>query len=58
LLPREYIKCKALVVYWSFNTEGEEPTGDGALGAFGRAVSSLAHIFTRTRWERLLHQIR
>jgi signal peptidase I len=58
LLPRSYIKGKALLVYWSFNTEGEEPTDDGALGAVGRAVSSLTHIFTRTRWERLLHQIR
>jgi signal peptidase I len=57
-LPRGYIKGKALLVYWSFATEGDEPTDDGALGALGRAVSSVAHIFTRTRWERLLHQIR
>jgi signal peptidase I len=57
-LPREYIKGKALLVYWSFET-GSEPGGnDGALGAVGRLVSGVAHVFTRTRWERLLHQIR
>ncbi len=57
-LPREYVKGKALIVYWSFDTQGEERAEGGALGGAGRAVSSLAHIFTRTRWERLLHQIR
>jgi signal peptidase I len=57
-LPRGYIKGKALLVYWSFDAQGQEPTDGGAVGAIGRAVSSLAHIFTRTRWERLLHQIR
>jgi signal peptidase I len=57
-LPRGYIKGKALLVYWSFDTQGQEPADGGTVGAIGRAVSSLAHIFTRTRWERLLHQIR
>jgi signal peptidase I len=57
-LPREYIKGKALLVYWSFDTDPETAGGGGALGGVGRVISSLAHIFTRTRWERLLHQIR
>jgi signal peptidase I len=57
-LPREYIKGKALVVYWSFATDPETGRENGAFGAVGRFVSGVAHIFTRTRWERLLHQIR
>jgi signal peptidase I len=57
-LPREYVKGKALLIYWSFDTSGEEPAGEGAFGAIGHLASSLVHIFTRTRWERLLHQIR
>ena len=57
-LPREYIKGKALLIYWSFDTSGEEPPSDGLFGTVGRVASSLVHIFTRTRWERLLHQIR
>src|SRR5512138_2684112 len=35
-LPREFIKGKALVIYWSFDTTGEEPAGDGVLGTVGR----------------------
>jgi signal peptidase I len=57
-LPREYVKGKALLVYWSFDAEPEAGGDGGALGAIGRVVSGVAHIFTRTRWERLLHQIR
>jgi len=57
-LPREYIKGKALLVYWSFDTNGESSTSDGVAGAVERIASGVAHIFTRTRWERLLHQIR
>lgn len=57
-LPREYIKGKALLVYWSFDTSGESSAADGVAGAVERIASGVAHIFTRTRWERLLHQIR
>jgi signal peptidase I len=42
-LPAPYVKGKALVVYWSYDSEG---TGAGA------------NVFARTRWNRLLHQIR
>jgi signal peptidase I len=57
-LPRDYVKGKALLVYWSFEAAPGSERDDGALGAVGRIVSGVAHIFTRTRWERLLHQIR
>ena len=42
-LPRGYIKGRALMIYWSYDAA---PQG-----------SLLTHFFTRTRWERLLHQI-
>jgi signal peptidase I len=38
-LPRDYVKGKALMIYWSY--EGAD----------------LGSIFTKVRWERLLHQI-
>ena len=47
-LPREYVKGRALLIYWSF----EQPEG-----ASGSPVSILTHFFTGTRWGRLLHQI-
>jgi signal peptidase I len=57
-LPRGYIKGKALMIYWSYDsgmpTQSDEP-GIGA--TIGRTFSMVTHFFTRTRWERLLHQI-
>jgi signal peptidase I len=45
-LPRHYVKGRALMIYWSFDS------GDASGGA---AVAK--HFLTRTRWERLFHQI-
>jgi signal peptidase I len=57
-LPRTYIKGKALMVYWSYegDREGYQDEGFGAM--LRNAASVVAHFFTRTRWERLFHQIR
>lgn len=57
-LPRDYIKGRALVIYWSYDAGledyHEESTGE-ALKGLG---SVFVHFFTRTRWDRMLHQIR
>jgi signal peptidase I len=57
-LPRDYIKGKAVVIYWSYDAGlgdyHEESTGE-ALKGLG---SVFVHFFTRTRWDRMLHQIR
>ncbi len=42
-LPRSYIKGRALMVYWSFDSDGENGGG--------------LNILTGTRWSRILHQI-
>ena len=57
-LPRDYVKGKALIIYWSYESEREDYTDEG-LGAMVRnAVTVVTHFFTRTRWDRLFHQIR
>jgi signal peptidase I len=57
-LPREYIKGKALVIYWSYEAGREDYREEGA-GATLRGLGSVfAHFFTRTRWDRMFHQIR
>ena len=48
-LPASYVKGRALVVYWSF---------DSSAGASQGPLSLVTGIFTQTRWSRLLHQIR
>jgi signal peptidase I len=56
-LPRDYIKGRALMVYWSYESEREDYQESG-LGASAKGVASVAaHFFTRTRWSRLFHQI-
>jgi signal peptidase I len=56
-LPREYVKGKALVIYWSYQAEREDYVEDGAGATLKGLVSVFAHFFTRTRWDRMFHQI-
>ena len=57
-LPREYIKGRALILYWSYEAEREDYQEDGAGAAVKGLASVFVHFFTRTRWDRMLHQIR
>jgi signal peptidase I len=57
-LPRSYIKGKALVIYWSYESGREDYLDQGMLASAKRLGSVVIHFFTKTRWERLLHQIR
>jgi signal peptidase I len=57
-LPRDYIKGKALVIYWSYDA-GAEVYDEGGPGETLKGLGSVfVHFFTRTRWDRMLHQIR
>jgi signal peptidase I len=49
-LPRENIKGRALVIYWSYDAEPDD--------AQGGTLPAILHMFTRTRWNRLFHQVR
>jgi signal peptidase I len=57
-LPREYIKGKALIIYWSYEAEREDYQEDGAGATLKGLASVFVHFFTRTRWDRMFHQIR
>jgi len=56
-LPRENVKGKALVIYWSYESEREDYVEDGPGAVIKGLVSVFAHFFTRTRWDRMFHQI-
>jgi signal peptidase I len=57
-LPRDYVKGKALFIYWSYEG-GREDYQDVSAGETLKGFGSVfAHFFTRTRWDRMLHQIR
>ncbi len=57
-LPRGYIKGKALMIYWSFDAAPERYARAGSIGdRLSRTFSVVTQFFTRTRWERIFHQI-
>jgi signal peptidase I len=57
-LPRENIKGRSLVIYWSYQAEREDYQDESAGATAKGLVSVFAHFFTRTRWDRMLHQTR
>ena len=57
-LPRDYIKGKALVIYWSYDAGPEDYDEEGAGDTLKGLGSVFVHFFTRTRWDRMFHQIR
>jgi len=57
-LPRDYVKGRALIIYWSYESERQDYEETGAADTVKGLGSVFAHFFTRTRWDRMLHQIR
>ena len=57
-LPRDYVKGRALIIYWSYEAEREDYEETGAADTVRALGSVFAHFFTKTRWDRMLHQIR
>ena len=57
-LPRDYVKGRALLIYWSYESGREDYVDEGLWATVKRLGSVVTHFFTRTRWERLFHQIR
>lgn len=56
-LPKHYVKGKALMIYWSYESGREDYLAEGAGATIKRLFSVVTHFFTKTRWERLFHQI-
>jgi signal peptidase I len=56
-LPRNYIKGRALMIYWSYESGREDYVDEGVGASAKRIVGVVAHFFTKTRWERIFHQI-
>jgi signal peptidase I len=58
-LPRDYIKGRALMVYWSYEAERADYVDQDGLNRRVEGIFSVVvHFFTRTRWDRLFHVIR
>jgi signal peptidase I len=57
-LPASHVKGRALLIYWSYKSDAEDYRQTSLTGTVQRLASVATHFFTRTRWERLLQQIR
>jgi signal peptidase I len=56
-LPRENIKGKALIIYWSYDSGPEDYVDGGAGATIKNLVTVFTHFFSRTRWERMFRPI-
>jgi len=56
-MPRDLVKGKALVIYWSYEAGREDYQENGAGATLRGLASVFVHFFTRTRWDRMFHQI-
>jgi hypothetical protein len=45
------------MIYWSYESGREDYVDGGAGATIRRLFSVVTHFFTRTRWERIFHQI-
>ena len=57
-LPESYFKGRALMVYWSYESNRQDYIAEGLGSDVKRVLSVSTNFFSRTRWERLFHQIR
>jgi signal peptidase I len=58
VLPRDLIKGRALIVYWSYNVSREEYLEEGLLERAGQLADVAIYFFDRTRWRRFFKLVR
>ena len=59
VLPHDLIKGRAVVLYWSYDSGSPVVIPEPGIGPALRRIGSMAtHFFTRTRWDRMLRQVR
>jgi len=56
-VPRSHIKGKAMLVYWSYESDEQEYTSDSVGERLTQFGNVFLHFFTRTRWSRTLKVI-
>jgi len=56
-MPRDYVKGKALLIYWSYESERQDYEDESASATVKGLASVFMHFFTKTRWDRLGHLI-
>jgi signal peptidase I len=58
LLPREDVKGKAVMIYWSYESTSEDYEQTGVGATVRDAYTVVTQFFTRTRWNRMFKLVR
>jgi signal peptidase I len=56
-LPLEYVKGRAFMMYWSYESESAFYQDVGLGATLRRLTAGVTHFFTRTRWDRLFMSV-
>ena len=56
-LARDLVKGQAVILYWSYEADREDYQEEGPAATLKGLASVFVHFFTRTRWDRMFHQI-
>jgi len=54
---RDAIMGRPLLIYWSVDAKSADYTDRSLAGAFRGFTDSLLHLPSRTRWNRMLHEV-
>lgn len=57
-VPRDHVKGRAFMIYWSFDSEGESYEWQGIGGKLRQIGRVALNFFTKTRWERTFRVVR
>ncbi|MCI0657515.1 MAG: signal peptidase I, partial [Acidobacteria bacterium] len=57
-VPRDYVKGRAFVIFWSYEEERDAYLRTSLTDRVAAIWSKITHLFTRTRWSRSLDLIR
>ena len=58
MLPRDDVKGRAVMIYWSYESETEDYMQTGLGATVKDLFTVVTHFFTRTRWSRMFDVIR
>ena len=57
-VPESYVKGRAFMIYWSFETENEPVHWPGYAGRVRQLLNVVANFFSQTRWSRSFRIVR
>jgi signal peptidase I len=58
LVPRDYVKGRAFMIWWSYEEDRDDWLHTSVSDRLQAIASKIGHLFTKSRWERTFQIIR